>query len=116
MANQLHRNIIFSYTNRLTSLLGTRVLVPLYTRFLGQQLFGEWIVITTIATYLTLANIGIDQALTNRIAEAAAKGRRQEVDTLISTAFFAYSAVGAIVLAVFARLSSPLSALFMAGS
>src|SRR5271163_1570377 len=114
MAKQLHRNIIFSYANGLTGLIGTLVLVPLYTRFLGQQVFGEWLVITTIATYLTLANIGIDQALTNRIAEAAAKGRRSEVETLVSTAFFAYSAVGAIVLALFARLSSRLTTLLMA--
>lgn len=115
MINQIHRNIICSYANQLAGMVGVLTLVPIYTRFLGHQVYGEWLVITTIAAYLTLANIGIDQTLTNRIAEASAKERKAEVRTLISTALFAYSAIAAVLIVTFAYLSPWLSALFIAG-
>jgi O-antigen/teichoic acid export membrane protein len=115
-ATQIRRNIIFSYGNQLAGFLGVLVLVPLYTRFLGPQLYGEWIVITTIATYLALANMGIDQALTNRIAEAVVKGRIAEVRTLISTSFFAYTAIAALMIGLFAIISPLLTRVLMGGA
>jgi O-antigen/teichoic acid export membrane protein len=116
MASQVHKNILWSYVNRLVNLPGVLILVPIYIRFLGRRLYGEWLVIMTVGNYLALANIGIDQTLTNRIAEAVAKKCRPEVRTLISTSFFAYGAIAAVLAAAFAILSSRLSRLFMAGS
>ncbi|MGH7879151.1 MAG: lipopolysaccharide biosynthesis protein, partial [Candidatus Binataceae bacterium] len=116
MANQVHRNILYSYANQLAGIVGMLILVPLYTRLLGHRLYGEWIVVTTIATYLGLANIGIDQTLTNRIAEAVASDRKSEVRKLICTAFFAYGAIAGVLIAAFALLSPWLSALFIAGA
>ncbi len=106
MASQIRRNIVVSYANRASALIGIVVLVPLYTRFLGPRIYGEWIVITSIVPYLALAGLGIDQTLTNRIAEALASNRQGEVRTLVSTAFFAYTAI-AIVLAVGMSVFSP---------
>jgi O-antigen/teichoic acid export membrane protein len=116
MPNQVFRNVISSYLSRFAGLLGMIVLVPLYTRFLGHRLYGEWLVITTIATYLVMANMGIDQTLVNRIAEAVARGRRSEVQTLISTAFFAYTGIALVMIGAFAFLAQRLSSLLIAGS
>jgi O-antigen/teichoic acid export membrane protein len=106
MASQVRRNILVSYANRASALIGLLVLVPLYARFLGPRLYGEWIVITSIVPYLALAGLGIDQTLTNRIAEALAANQQSEVRTLISTAFFAYTAI-AVALATAMALFSP---------
>ena len=85
--NQIRRNIASSYVNQFAAMIGMLAVVPLCLRFLGHRLYGEWVVITTICTYLPLANIGIDQVLTNRIAEAVADGRRTRARSLICTAF-----------------------------
>ena len=105
MAGQVQRNIAFSYANRLTNLVGVIVLVPLYTRFLGHRLYGEWLVITSIITYLTLTGLGIDQILANRIAELTVTGRQSESGALISTAFFAYSVIALMLVVGFALFS-----------
>jgi O-antigen/teichoic acid export membrane protein len=116
MANQTHRNIVSSYANQLAGVIGVLILVPLYTRFLGHRLYGEWIVITSVATYLALANIGIDQTLTNRIAQAVAGDRKSEVRTLISTAFVAYVVIAAVLVVIFAFASPWLSSVLIPGA
>jgi len=117
MASQIHRNIILSYANRVSALIGVLVLVPLCTRFLGPRLYGEWIVITSIVTYLALAGLGIDQTLTNRIAEARTANRQREVSILISTAFFAYIAIAILLVMGMAAFSGRIArALISRGS
>jgi O-antigen/teichoic acid export membrane protein len=69
-------------------------------RFLGHQLYGEWLVILSLTSYMALANLGMGQTVGNRIAEAVASGRRREVPALVSTAFFAYAAIAILLLTV----------------
>ncbi|MHB8382858.1 MAG: lipopolysaccharide biosynthesis protein [Candidatus Binataceae bacterium] len=99
----LGRNVAWSYVSWITSFAAPLILIPLYVRLLGHRLYGEWLVIMSIASYLGLANLGSWQAVGNRIAEAIGKGRRHEIGSLISTGFLAYSVIiTAIVLSVFA--------------
>jgi O-antigen/teichoic acid export membrane protein len=101
--SSLRRNVAWSYVNWITGFAAPLILIPLYVRLLGHQLYGEWLVIMSIASYLGLASLGSWQAVGNRIAEAVARGRRDEIGRLMSTGFIAYSAIIAtIVLAVFA--------------
>lgn len=116
MANQVHRNIVSSYANRLVGLAGVLVLVPLYTRFLGHRLCGEWLVITSIVPYLALANAGVDQTLVNRISENVANRRASEIHSLLSTVFFAYCIIAAGLTAAFALLSPRIVALVVGGA
>ncbi len=98
----LSRNVAWSYVNWITGFAAPLILIPLYVRLLGHQLYGEWLVIMSIASYLGLASLGSWQAVGNRIAEAVAGGRRDEVGRLMSTGFIAYSAIiAAILLVVF---------------
>jgi len=90
----------WSYANWALTILSPLVMVPLYIRFLGTQAYGEWIVILSVSSYLSLANLGLGQTLSNRIAEAAAVDRAHELRELISTAFFAYLALSAVIPAV----------------
>ncbi|MGC1677205.1 MAG: oligosaccharide flippase family protein [Candidatus Binataceae bacterium] len=103
MQPSLRRNVAWSYVNWIAGFAAPLILIPLYVRLLGHQLYGEWLVIVSIASYLGLANLGSWQAVGNRIAEAIAQDRRDEIGRLMSTGFIAYSAIiTAIVLAVFA--------------
>src|ERR1035437_319742 len=96
------RSLAWSYVNWIAGFVAPLVLIPLYVRLLGHQLYGEWLVIMSLTSYLGLASLGSWQAVGNRIAEAAAQRRPTEVARFLSTGFFAYAAiVTAILIAVF---------------
>lgn len=101
MKVRLQRNIAWSYINWLISMAVPLVMVPIYLRCLGRESYGVWLVILSVTSYLGLANLGIGQTLANRIAEAAARKRADEIGPLVSTAFFGYAAIaGALFIAL----------------
>jgi O-antigen/teichoic acid export membrane protein len=85
-------------------------MVPLYIQYLGAKTYGDWIVILSLASYLELANLGMGQTITNRVAESVATGRTSEVGDLVSTAFFSYLALAATALAALALFTPYLAA------
>lgn len=98
MARQTHKNIVWSYINLGVGVLAPLILIPLFTRFLGRQLYGEYVVITSLSYYLGLANLGLGQTIANRIAAAAANRDDTQVGTLVSTAFYSLAAVAGLLL------------------
>ncbi len=98
----LARNVGWSYANWAVSFLLPLVLVPLFVRYLGAGLYGQWIIILSVVSYLGLAELGFSQAFGNRAAETIAAGRPTELRRLVSSAFFAYAATAAALLALFA--------------
>ena len=93
------RNIAWSYASWTISLALPLLTVPLCLHFLGQKSYGDWIVILSITSYLGLANLGLGQTVANRMAELVATGRDSELSELVSTAFFSYAALAAVMLA-----------------
>jgi O-antigen/teichoic acid export membrane protein len=93
----IHRNIVWSYINWGVTFVAPLVMVPIYVRFLGTKAYGDWIVIVSITSYLGLANLGLGQTLSNRIAEAVAAAPEAELGKLISTAFFVYAALAMMI-------------------
>jgi O-antigen/teichoic acid export membrane protein len=107
------RNIIFSYLNQASTLFIAILLVPVFTRLLGQRLYGEWLVISAVVSNLYLASSGFDQTLVNKIAEASANGERSKIATTVSTIFFLYVALGSLLIGAFALLAPELCRLFV---
>ncbi len=105
MARQVHKNIIWSYINLAAGVLSPLVLIPLFTRLLGHELYGEYVVITSVSYYIGLANLGLGQTIANRIAEAVAKRDEAQVATLVSTAFYSLTAMAALLLVVLFALT-----------
>ena len=91
---RITRNIAWSYAQWSISIIGPLVTIPFYVRLLGHELYGQWLVILSLTSYLGLANLGMGQTVANRIAEAVARDRREAVSEIVSTAFFCYGAIG----------------------
>ncbi|HEY6001546.1 MAG TPA: lipopolysaccharide biosynthesis protein [Anaeromyxobacter sp.] len=72
--------------------------VPLAIGYLGAERYGAWAIIGSILAWLTVADLGIGNQLTNSLS--AARGRRDvgEARALVSTATFALAALGALLL------------------
>ncbi|MGH7949880.1 MAG: lipopolysaccharide biosynthesis protein [Candidatus Binataceae bacterium] len=97
-ALKLGRNITWSYLAHLATTCLPLLTVPFYVRLLGHDLYGQWLVIVSITSYLGLANLGMGQTLINRIAAAVALNKRDKVAELASTGFFAYLGIGLLVI------------------
>jgi O-antigen/teichoic acid export membrane protein len=91
---RITRNIAWSYAQWSISVIGPLVTIPFYVRLLGHELYGQWLVILSLTSYLGLASLGMGQTVANRIAEAVARGRCEAVGEIVSTAFFCYGAIG----------------------
>jgi len=91
------RNISSSYASAAVNIIVPLIMIPLFVRYLGMELYGQWIIVLSLVSYLPLANLGIAQALQNRMADASARGMRGELGGLVSTGFVAYAAVAAFL-------------------
>jgi len=94
---QIGRNIISSYAGQTVSILTPLILIPLYTRLLGHAAYGQWLMIQSVAVYLGLGNFGTSQSVGNRITESVAGGRHEELGQTVSTSFFGYGMVAAVI-------------------
>jgi O-antigen/teichoic acid export membrane protein len=110
------RNIIFSYLNQVSVLIMAILLVPVFTRLLGQRVYGEWLVMSAVVSNLYLACTGFDQTLVNKIAEARATGEESKIAATVSTILFLYVALGSVLIVALGLLAPELCRLFVSRS
>jgi O-antigen/teichoic acid export membrane protein len=109
------KNIASSYLNQASALIATIVLVLVFTRLLGQQVYGEWLIILAIVSNVYLIISGFDQTIANRIAEAEAGGDRAQIGTTVSTILLFYAVIACVLILAFDLLVPALCRLFVSG-
>ncbi|SDD38660.1 Membrane protein involved in the export of O-antigen and teichoic acid [Algoriphagus faecimaris] len=68
--------------------LGIQIVsVPLLLTVFGMQLYGEWVLLSSIPAYLTFSNLGITQIAGNELALAEAKGDAKQFSLVLRNAF-----------------------------
>lgn len=53
--------------------------VPIFLHFWGKQLYGEWLLLNALPTYLNLSDMGFGSAAGNEMTILEAQGKRKEV-------------------------------------
>lgn len=89
-----------SLANFLSSILGMVTLivtVPLTLSYLGEERFGVWMTISSLATLLSFLDLGVGNGLINRVAKARAETEHTLLPSVISHGLFVLLGVGAIV-------------------
>lgn len=87
-------------------ILATLVTIPLTFRYLGPERYGLWMVLVSIISAMSFADLGIGNGLLNAISEAYGKDDRSLAREYLTSAFVLLSGV-AIVLAVVAATAYP---------
>jgi O-antigen/teichoic acid export membrane protein len=100
MRKNIRTGVALSYVNWTVDTAGPLILVPLYARFLGHELYGQWLVILSVTSFLSLAGLGVGQAVSNAVVEAAASAEVYKLASLVSTAFWFFVGTGAIAVVV----------------
>jgi O-antigen/teichoic acid export membrane protein len=70
--------------SRIVSMLLVVMSVHLTVPYLGTTRFGVWATFASMAAMLSLLDLGIGNALVNRVAQAAAHGERHELQRVVS--------------------------------
>ena len=98
--SQFLKNSISGYLSSATTIVIGLLLTPLLVRQLGQQAYGLWVLVTSLAIYLTLLDLGVADAVTRYVARARAINDSNQVTSVVSTAFAVYLVGGLLSLIV----------------
>ncbi|MHB8808047.1 MAG: MATE family efflux transporter [Anaerolineaceae bacterium] len=71
---------------------------PLYLHFLGYELYGTWLLLSTILTFAQLGLLGIGPAITKLVAEEYEKNNKRAIQEYFMTALCMLTVIGVILL------------------
>lgn len=89
---------------RLISLVIALVMIRLTIGYLGAARYGLWMVITSVTAFLAFSDLGVGNAIINRMSAAFASGERERAPREISSASAVLAAVGLVMIGVAALL------------
>ena len=100
-----YRFIINSFISgaslRILNIVTNIISLPLIISFLGNEKYGVWIVITTIFTWSNITDLGLNNSLTNSIAEAFSKRDSSIAKKAISTTFYILCGISSLLTLIF---------------
>jgi O-antigen/teichoic acid export membrane protein len=73
--------------------------IPVTLRYLGPELFGFWMIVSSVTSMAMFADLGLGNGLLTRLASCVATGNTAEAKRLISAAYLTLSSVALILLA-----------------
>jgi O-antigen/teichoic acid export membrane protein len=96
------RTTLTSFGGRGVGMLLSLVSAPLTLHVLDAERYGLWITIGSMLGWLSIADLGLGNGLTNQIAAAQARGDREAARVAVSTSFAIIGVVTALMAALFA--------------
>lgn len=85
---KVKKNIVYSIGIRGLSMAVSFALVPLTIGYVSSELYGVWLTISSILTWLGFLDIGFSQGLKNKLTEAIAHEEWEKGKSLVSTTYF----------------------------
>ncbi|MFB6212832.1 MAG: lipopolysaccharide biosynthesis protein, partial [Candidatus Magasanikbacteria bacterium] len=76
-------------------------LVPLFLWAWGQAMYGEWVTLYALISYLSLSDMGMGQFIKTRLTKLYSKGNKKDYTTTIKSALGVYSIITLLFLLVF---------------
>jgi O-antigen/teichoic acid export membrane protein len=83
---------------RVSNILTGLLTVPITLTYLGEDLFGVWMVLTSVVAFLSFYDFGIGTGLRNLLIECAAKDDLESPKKLIGNALVALTALAALMI------------------
>jgi O-antigen/teichoic acid export membrane protein len=83
------------------NLLAGFISIPLTAGYLGAERFGLWLTLSTFLSWVSLADLGLANSLTNVVATADAHENPRHAQTAIASAFWLMTLIGLMLATVF---------------
>lgn len=82
------KNIAGLFLNKGISVIITFMLVPMTIGYVSSELYGVWLTLSSILTWLSFLDVGFTQGLKNKLTEAIAFENWELGKSLVSTTYF----------------------------
>lgn len=107
-----NRNLLSSWGGHAIMLAVGFCLMPYVLGVLGQESYGSWIFINSLASYANLLYLGFGQTLSRFVAAHSARRDWERLNASVTVVFTVYSAMGALALAMASLLAWQAPALY----
>lgn len=94
---KVKKNIVGSFLVKGLSILISLILVPLTIGYVNNELYGIWLTLATIISWVTLFDMGFGNGLKNKVAECVALDDWEKARRYISTAYVYFFVIFALV-------------------
>ena len=94
------RNMATRYALIVINALIGLVVLPYNVRHLGADDYGLWMLTASVTTYFSVLELGYGGAVVKYVAEFRARRDARGLNEILSTMFFVFSAIGALVYAI----------------
>src|SRR5881628_3707381 len=74
LAARIYASTAAFLVSRVINVATSLLLVPLYLSHWSQGYYGEWLALSSLVTYFTLFDFGLNMAATNRLTQSYARG------------------------------------------
>jgi O-antigen/teichoic acid export membrane protein len=97
---QALKNVGWNWLGAAVNLIVGFFISPFILHRLGDEAFGIWVLIFSLTGYYGVFDFGIRSSIVKYVAECHATGDRERLNKIINTAFFTYSGVAIVLIAV----------------
>ena len=109
MSKVKYRNILKNLgVNFFGQFVGTLIQffsVPIFLKFWGIDLYGDWLILSTLPSYLSLSDIGFGSAAANKMTMLVATDNRHEALEVFQSTFLTINILCITIIAIFAPLA-----------
>lgn len=88
MRNRIFKGVGSNIFGVLSTVIIQVIGVPVYLKYWGFELYGEWLILSTIPTYLMLSDIGFGNVAANEMTILVAQGSRDRALNIFQSTLF----------------------------
>lgn len=89
-----------NFFGQIVTVIIQMVSIPIFIKFWGVELYGEWLAISAVTTYFALSDVGFSNVAANEMTMAVARGDRERAKEVFQSTWVLICIVSIFVLAV----------------
>ncbi|QTR45124.1 flippase [Thiothrix litoralis] len=107
----IHRNIAFSGLGYILPLLASLATIPLMIKYMGEDVYGLYIICISLIGFMTFVDLGVGQAIVKYVSQYEVTGENTKIKPILDIALMMYVVLGISIAALVALFSLPLGKL-----
>ncbi|MBL8064270.1 MAG: lipopolysaccharide biosynthesis protein [Chthonomonadaceae bacterium] len=100
LTQRMARGIGANTYAQVVTIVSNLVTVPFFYRFWGIDLYGEWLALSAIPTYLTMSDLSFGTTAGSEMTMLAAQGKKKEALSVLQTAWLLVTVASIVIFAI----------------
>lgn len=99
-SRNIAKNIAYIFFIKGISILLSFLVIPLTLEYVGKPLYGIWLTMFSIVSWLSLFDVGLGNGLRNNLSAALARKEIKDAAQYVSTTYFAMTIISILLLSI----------------